>query len=309
MSERRRRRKRQSSRKEAFWITAGIALVLAGGFLWLVVSAAYTGSTRRPTTDSSLKGPVLTLPNTNIPATNTDSAVPIIVTEPDRGAGAQKNADDERGLFAPNWIEEIGAAGILGLVLVLGLSTIGLWMQVRLLVKSAERQYRDVERAFLHIAVEDAQDAIARDGAPVVRIEIRCLNNGVTPTRYGLSHVSWHHFRDGGPDAISFKDLWEHEQGDPARLAVGPKGAVILDVLEIPESELLKSPGCVFVWGWADYNDVFEDSLRHRTEFCFAIERIKHGNAMQTRYRTYRQHNGYDDECYRVPALYAMSRG
>ena len=308
MTERRRRRKKQSSRKEAFWITASVALVLAGTFLWLVVSSAYTGSARRPI-DASLKGPILSLPNTNIPATATDSKPPIILTEPERAsAGAQNGFADARGLFALNWIEEIGAAGILGLILVLGLSTIGLWMQVRLLIKNAERQYREAERAFLHIDVADAEETTSRDGRPALHIAIRCRNNGATPTRFGLSHVSWHHFLDGGPDAISFKDLWETEAKDPARLAVGPKGTILLDVVEIPEADLLKTPGSVFVWGWTDYNDIFEDSLRHRTEFCFQIERMARGTKTETRYRNYRMHNGYDEECFRPPALYVMSK-
>jgi hypothetical protein len=181
-------------------------------------------------------------------------------------------------------------------------------MQVRLLIKNAARQYREVERAFLHIDIGEAEDATARDGSSALRIEIRCRNNGTTPTRYGFCHVSWHHFSEGGPDAISFKDLWESESNDPARLAIGPQGAVLLDVIEIPKTELSKSPGSMFVWGWADYNDVFEDSLRHRTEFCFVIERIAHGAKTETRYRNYRLHNGYDDECYRVPALYSLSK-
>ena len=88
MTERRRRRRRQSNKTEAFWITACVALAVAGVFIWLVVSAAYTGGGRKPT-DSNLTGPIITLPNTAVPSTDAGAAVPIIITEDSRTTAAK----------------------------------------------------------------------------------------------------------------------------------------------------------------------------------------------------------------------------
>jgi hypothetical protein len=312
MTERRRRRRRQSNKSEAFWITACVALAVAGVFIWLVVSAAYTGGGRKPT-DSNLTGPIITVPNTAVPRTDAGAAVPIIVTEDSRTTGAknQKAATEparpQEQPVETNWIESFGAAVIALFAVVLAFSVIGLWAQTRRLAQTAERHYREVERAFVHIDVGEAEETTGRDGGPLFRIEIRCTNNGTTPTRHGLSHVSWHHFSEGGPDAISFNDLWITKATKPLGIAVGPKGSINLSVLEIPKADIFKNPGSVFVWGWVDYNDIFEDSLRHRTEFCFELERIDRGVKVEIRYRNYRLHNGYDDECYRLPALYARS--
>ena len=310
MSERRRRRRRQNNKTEAFWITALVAVGLAGVFIWLVVLAAYTGGGRKPT-DSNIAGPVITVPNTGIQSADAGTAVPIIVTEPNRPPAGPQNQKtggegvryEDRGIFEPNWVEDVGAASIVVLLIVLGLSTIGLWMQTKLLTKSAERQYREAARAFLHIDADEAEETTGRDGTPVLRIPIRCTNNGSTPTRHGLGHVNWHRFDGGGPETVSFNDLWTPETNRPSGIAIGPKGAINLDV-EIPKAEILKSPGSVFCWGWVDYNDIFEESSRHRTEFCFEIARIDLGGKTEIRYQNYRLHNGYDDECYKSPALY-----
>jgi hypothetical protein len=306
MSERRRRRRSHSSsgansRSQALWIAGAVALALAAGFIYLVASVAYSGAGRKPT-DSNLKAGVITLPNTAIPAADGPVA-PIIITEPNRGP-----ADAPRSsALEPNWVEVVGAAGIVLLLLVLGPSNIGIWMQTRLLAKTVEKQYRDAERAFLHIDIGDAEETITRGGTEVFRITIGCINNGRTPTRYGLGHVNWHYFDESGPEIFSFKDFWTSESSSPAGVAIGPKGTVSLAVIEIPKAEILKSPGSVFCWGWVDYNDIFEESPRHRTEFCFEIASIARDGKSEIRYRNHRLHNGYDDECFRPPALYTRS--
>jgi hypothetical protein len=138
-------------------------------------------------------------------------------------------------------------------------------------------------------------------------VPIRCTNSGRTPTRYGLGHVNWHQFPEGGPETYSFKDFWGPQANKPSAIAVGPKGVIGLDLIEIPKAETLKTPGSVFCWGWVDYNDIFELGPRHRTEFCFEIAAIERGGKCEIGYRTYRLHNGYDGECYRPPALYTRS--
>jgi len=280
-------------------------LALAAGFVYLVASVAFTGAARKPT-DANLKAGVITLPSTAIPAT--DGAVaPLIITEANRPANAQGATAGNRGVFEPNWVEDVGAAGIVILVVGMGLSTIALWMQTRRLATSAQRQYREAERAFLNIDAGEPEDGNSRDGTPIVRVPIRCTNNGRTPTRYGLGHVNWHHFDEGGPEVYSFNDFWSPQQPKASGIAIGPKGAIGMDLIEIPKAEILKTPGAVFCWGWVDYNDMFEESPRHRTEFCFEILSVERGGRSEFRYRYHRLHNGYDDECYRPPALYTRS--
>ncbi len=59
----------------------------------------------------------------------------------------------------------------------------------------------------------------------------------------------------------------------------------------------------MFIWGWADYDDVFAGTPRHRTEFCFRVEVIagSDGQALVT-FPIYSQFNAFDEECSRGPS-------
>lgn len=84
-----------------------------------------------------------------------------------------------------------------------------------------------------------------------------------------------------------------------------PKAPLFLDAVEIPISSIAAHR--VFIWGWADYDDIFDATPRHRTEFCCRVVVIPQNPAqMMVRFETYRMHNGYDDDCFREPSPYAQ---
>jgi len=109
-----------------------------------------------------------------------------------------------------------------------------------------------------------------------------------------------------GPETTNFEDKWT--TGQPhiqSQLALGPKGTTLLDAVEIPISSIAAQR--VFIWGWADYDDIFDATPRHRTEFCCRVVVIPQNPAqMMVRFETYRMHNGYDDDCFREPSPYAQ---
>ena len=56
----------------------------------------------------------------------------------------------------------------------------------------------------------------------------------------------------------------------------------------------------MFVWGWAEYDDVFEGTRRHRTEFCNEIVAVGDLNDyLKTSFNfpIYSRHNGADADC------------
>jgi hypothetical protein len=66
----------------------------------------------------------------------------------------------------------------------------------------------------------------------------------------------------------------------------------------------------VFLYGWVEYDDVFEGTPRHRTEYCTQIVvegdvtiHTLPGNPEQPhvpfRYQGHKKHNGADEECIR----------
>ncbi len=56
-----------------------------------------------------------------------------------------------------------------------------------------------------------------------------------------------------------------------------------------------------YIYGWVDYNDVFPNTPRHRTESCYEVIISKDRKFI---YNIYGNYNGSDDECSRKPSPY-----
>jgi hypothetical protein len=89
---------------------------------------------------------------------------------------------------------------------------------------------------------------------------------------------------------------------------IGPKG-VMHSHTEIPVEifDKTRSGGAhVYLWGWTDYDDIFQRTKRHRTEFC--VEIIVHGDVRtetcQFSFPQQGRHNGSDEQCLREPGPY-----
>ena len=132
-------------------------------------------------------------------------------------------------------------------------------------------------------------------------------NSGTTPTKNGLSHVSWKRFPKGsGPETIQFGDQWPAgSKREHSRLFLPPKSSLSGQPVSISASDLRSGDPC-FVWGWVEYDDIFD--ARHRSEFCVELE-LRGGPSTDPNaiaFRFYRLHNGADYECYRQPTPYAQ---
>jgi hypothetical protein len=123
-------------------------------------------------------------------------------------------------------------------------------------------------------------------------------NTGDTPTKDMLGNVNFDFFVDKIPDDFDYPDRGKEK----FRVVIGPKHT-IKSYIPIPVhiiDEAFAKSHRVYMWGWVDYNDVFKDTPRHRTEFCHEIRQI--GNDLS--FNIYGKYNGSDDECYRKPSPY-----
>lgn len=137
-------------------------------------------------------------------------------------------------------------------------------------------------------------------------------NGGSTPTKHCVMHVS---FWRGPNDEISqvdngFPDLWF--EGEPKELSpffIGPKAEkwsspIEISVVDLEEIKLGTEK--FFMWGWIDYDDVLDDTPRHRTEFGYGM--FVTGDFTSTHctflFRELDEFNGIDDDCYRSPQPY-----
>ena len=90
---------------------------------------------------------------------------------------------------------------------------------------------------------------------------------------------------------------------------IGPSAVMHGSSLRIPIQTMQKiraGEAHAYIWGWFDYNDVFDKTGRHRSEFCMEIE--VSGNPIYKEggfnYRMHGRFNGIDEDCYRRPKEY-----
>ena len=129
-------------------------------------------------------------------------------------------------------------------------------------------------------------------------------NNGATGTRRLYNHVSCRAFPSEPPANFDFPDLWE-ENATPGAVALmlGPKSTLRGRRIHIPVEDLIAvAAGTrqIYMWGWAEYDDVFEGTDRHRTEFCVQVNVI--GDPTLPKFEHFTPssapwHNGADEEC------------
>lgn len=138
-------------------------------------------------------------------------------------------------------------------------------------------------------------------------------NTGTTPTRHLYMHTNWKPFDSALTDDFDFPDL--SSPSVRPKIVLGPKTTTWSGGCEIPIAVLIDASEKrkrVYLWGWVEYNDVFDTQPRHRTEFCVEIvvagdPKVAHAPGdMSTpnipfQYRGGAKFNGIDDECYRKP--------
>jgi hypothetical protein len=125
-------------------------------------------------------------------------------------------------------------------------------------------------------------------------------NSGGTRTKNMFSHVS-HDFFDGEmPDDFTFPDL-----GDQIRVPtmIGPRSVIMSGAFEFKVNDqrvadVSAGKKHLYIWGWAEYDDIFDGTPRHRSEFCYELFFVgAFPVKAQFGHRMHRLHNAADDDC------------
>jgi hypothetical protein len=124
------------------------------------------------------------------------------------------------------------------------------------------QSFTAVQRAFVFFSGFD--HIVAGD---TFLVSLKWENSGTTPTRAMVSHANWQFFPQRMPDDFTFPD--DSSANNPT--LIGPKSTIYFGPLAIPAKYFVQGHTHLFVWGWTEYNDVFEGTERHRTEFCGEI--------------------------------------
>jgi hypothetical protein len=139
-------------------------------------------------------------------------------------------------------------------------------------------------------------------------------NTGTTPTRNGRGHVNWKYFDRSVPADFDFADFDElgnrilsYDAYKP--LIVGPRATALSPIISM-EPAILRQvrdlQGKLLIWGWAEYDEVFGDAKRHRTEFAYLVV-VSGSPASHVGFSQYKLHNGVDEDCTKQPTVLARA--
>ena len=177
----------------------------------------------------------------------------------------------------------------------------------------AENSLVAVQRAFVSVPLVEVGAVLENQVVIGWRIFVVWENTGTTPTRHLVTNINIQTLETEMPDDFDYPDVTRR---NIQRAFLPPRGTLrsgggagfiaIADLLRAASRR-----AHIYIYGWADYNDIFPDTERHRTEFCselliLADPRVVDPHVMANSYAlTFcRKYNGTDDECYRHPAPY-----
>lgn len=187
--------------------------------------------------------------------------------------------------------------------------------QVKVARESAQRQLR----AYVYVKSDCifetiwSQDVFDEEGRrqpgeiEIHRIRATFENVGSTPTRHLVYRINEVRIVDHGTLLPNY-DYADDENSRLSETVIGPNSTGTSAPFYItPEQfEAIKSGKRAFVWGWIDYNDVFDNSPRHRTEFChqLLIKTPVGNDPPLVEFLPYGPFNGADRDCKRNPRAY-----
>jgi hypothetical protein len=169
----------------------------------------------------------------------------------------------------------------------------------------ANRSLTHLERAFVVFKDIHRVGNELRKGESYAMVMVEIENSGTTPPRHLITQATFRVFdnaelKDGDLPA-DFQYLDVETGSDPASFVLGPKASARLNAFGIKFSDLERidrGEARGYIWGWSEYDDIFDDTPRHRTEYCFWIRTIaKPISSGHIEWAAYKHHNGLDDEC------------
>jgi hypothetical protein len=225
------------------------------------------------------------------------------------------------------FFEEHGEAVTAAFTIVLAISTIMLWTSTRNVAiagrntaKIAERALTELERAFvfpkeINVATRRRPSAMGVSAVMIPGsihtyvLSLTWENGGNTPARRMLINFNCRSFPGEIPDDFDFPDA-----DPPEHVVLGPKAILQGARMNLSETNIADAATGIlrwYIWGWTDYDDVFEGTRRHRTEACYRVnvERDRMSGEILLGFSIYGRFNGADEECLRKPAPYTPPIG
>ena len=134
------------------------------------------------------------------------------------------------------------------------------------------------QRAFVHVSKIQCDPKIDKHTKKIVawQITIEWTNSGDTPTKNMRSCITKLAVLKNGEIPLEIPDHYDFRDVDAAErpTLMAPKASILSGSIEINPDDIqkmIKRTQRTYIYGWADYNDVFKGTRRHRIEFCNEI--------------------------------------
>lgn len=253
---------------------------------------------------------------------NTPLVVKVVPPQPTEEE-AQRHASEHQKEASRKRRDHLFTGLVAGANAIMALFTVLLWRSTEKLWDAAQEQSGitknaliGVERAFVFL--EDVElRYVGTEGwsGGDWRILPRLKNSGTTPTKNARVCISMMEFGPEIPDNYEFPDSWLGTKLEPMSILIGPQASVVIETPNESSSLFRHRGKRMLMWGWIDYDDIFPDTKRHRTEFCVEImstinpdsdwrSRIVDNGTVFFRYRFHWAYNGADDDCLKRPTAY-----
>ncbi len=160
----------------------------------------------------------------------------------------------------------------------------------------ADQSLKELSRAFVYVKeIKIVQSTTEADG---LEVSVFWENNGTTQTKNLRSYISSATFTPKLPDGFEYKDVGTD---NPGMGSMGPKGTMFTGAIQMPRAKLeaLAAQRCqLLIWGWVEYDDIFQNTNRHRTEFCVDLKiRSLDGRSFCAVPIVHSEYNGSNEEC------------
>jgi hypothetical protein len=204
----------------------------------------------------------------------------------------------------PNWFDNFISGVKWTDILLAAFSGLLVWVGSRQV-----RYFAAKERAFVFVKSPIFNGILDSVTNKIVawQVSVRWENGGETPTRYLNILIQREPvpLRNGPlPEAYAFFNA-AFPGIALAPALIGPKAVIDSDQLGVGIDEMIAvrdNTQRLYIWGWAEYDDVFPGTPRHRTEFCYRIfvtgdPTDPSPGKFSFRWSLHNAHNGADDEC------------
>ena len=145
----------------------------------------------------------------------------------------------------------------------------------RNLAQTSKDALESVQRAFVFTSTGHGDPPVMSDGPPTtVSIAVPFENSGSTPTQNLTAHINWIAMPPGVGEDYFGDMLVNGAVPADTDAVLGPHSAGSTLNVVLPRDTFIqatKGQTSVRIWGWIKYRDIFKDTPRRLTEYCYHL--------------------------------------